>query len=207
MSFSEELYRISYYAGVQTVRLFHRMGRFLTLLFLPLRLLMRRIGNHFRRRRSLRIREGFAGVRRRFSQVGDRVRTAWKRHPLIGILQVLYLPIHALRHYRGFTRMMAGALAAVVAITILGGTLYYWSDTTFALALTDDSGEVWGYVTDESILQQGVAMAKERLGEMENANGVTMSSQVSLQIVPQADIWSRTEVCDYLMERSGVAKQ
>ncbi len=204
MTFSEQIYRVSYYAGVQTVRLMHRIGRFLTLLFLPLRLLFWRIGRSLRRKRSLRIREGLAGVRRRFVLAGQRVKAAWERHPLLGVLQVLYLPIHAVKHYKGAAQLLRHAVAGLAALLVLGGTLYYWSDTTFALALSDDSGEVWGYVADERVLQEGIAMANERLDGVEDAVAVSVSPKVSLQITPQISVWNKAEVCDYLLKQTEV---
>ncbi|MBP3435118.1 MAG: peptidoglycan DD-metalloendopeptidase family protein [Clostridia bacterium] len=204
----EELYRLSYYTGVQMVRLFHRMGRFFTLVFLPIRLLLWRTGNAMRQKRARRrIREGFAGLRRRFGVAGDRVRAAWQRHPLLGILQVLYLPIHAIRHYHGAARLVAHTVAGLTALAVLSGTLYYWSDTTFALALTDDSGDVWGYVLDERVLQEGITLAKERLGEAANEVSFDSSSAMSLQIIPQVSILDKHEVCDHLLGQTSVPMQ
>ena len=208
MTRGEELYRLSYYTGIQMIRLFHRMGRFFTLLFLPIRLLLWRIGTAARRKRAdRRIREGFAGLCRRFGMVGSRVRAAWERHPLLGILQVLYLPIHAVKHYHGAARRLVHAVAGLAALAILSGTLYYWSDTTFALALTDDSGDVWGYVADERVLQDGIAMAKERLGKTAGDISFDSASAVSLQIIPQVSILDKNEVCDHLIETTDIAVQ
>lgn len=207
MTMGEKLYRLSYYTGVQTVRLFHRMGRFFTLVFLPIRLLFWRISRSLQQRRSHRIREGVKGVICRFGVAGERVRAAWKRHPLLGVLQVLYLPVHAVKHYRGVARLTAHIAACALALTVLGGTLYYWGDTTFALALEDDSGEVWGYVSDESVLREGIALAKERLGDAAGTASLNSASAVSLQIIPQASILDQHEVCDYLLESTAVPMQ
>lgn len=207
MTIWEELYRLSYYTGIQMVRLFHRIGRFLTLVFLPIRLFLWRIGQSLRHRRSHRIREGFAGLVRRFGVARERVRAAWRRHPLLGILQVLYLPIHAVKHYHGAARMAAHIVAGAAALTVLAGTMYYWSDTTFALALADDSGEVWGYVADERVLLDGIALAKERLGDAAGAVPLGDSSAVSLEIIPQVSILDKHEVCDHLLGKTEVPTQ
>ncbi len=202
MTRGEELYRLSYYTGIQMIRLFHRMGRFFTLIFLPLRLFFRRVRRSLNRKKSYRVREGFAGLRRRFGKISELVRAAWNRHPLLGILQVLYLPIHAIKHYRGASKAFVHVAAGLAALTLLSATLYYWSDTTFALALTDDSGEVWAYVADERTYQKAVSLAKERLGEAaEEVSFSGTSAEMSLQIIPQASVWTENEVCDYLMEQ------
>ena len=207
MTMWEELYRLSYYTGVQMIGLFHRMGRFFTRIFLPIRLFLWRIGQAARYRRSHRIREGFRGLIRRFGIAGERVRAAWKRHPLLGVLQVLYLPIHAVKHYHGAARLAVHIAAGAAALAVLGGTLYYWSDTTFALALADDSGEVWGYVADERVLQEGIVLARERLGKNADTVSFGSSSTVSLQITPQVSILDKHEVCDHLLGKTEVPTQ
>lgn len=198
------VYRISYYAGVQTLRLLHRLGRFFTLLFLPFRLLFGRVVRVVRHRSDGRVREGFGGLRRRFSQAGDRVKEAWKRHPLLGVLQALHLPAEAAKHYKGFTRLVLTSTASLCALAILFGTMQYWGRTTYALALADDDGRVWGYVAQEEVLQDGVAMANERLGRLTATNALAVSPVISLQMIRQASIWDERQICDHLLSKAGV---
>lgn len=197
-----KLYRVSYYIGVQTLRLLHQLGRFLTLLFLPLRLLIWRAVRALLRRRNTRIREGLAGLWRRFAEAGTRVKGAWRRHPMLGVLQILYLPVAAAKHYKGLTRAVLTCIAIVSSLAILFGTFSYWGRTTYALALADDDGEVWGYVAEETVLQDGVAMANERLGRMTAANALTVSPSISLQVIRQAEIWNKQQVCDHLLAQT-----
>ncbi len=204
----EEFYRLCYYTGVQMVRLSHRVGRFFALVFVPIRVLFWRLGNAARQKRAnRRIREGFTGLFRRFRIAKDRVRTAWKRHPLLGILQALYLPVHAVKHYHSASRWLVRTTATLIAVAVLGSTLYYWSDTTFALALTDETGDVWGYVADERVLHDGVALAKERLGDDAHKLSFEASSDVSLQIIPQSSVLDKHEICDYLLEQTDLPMQ
>ncbi len=197
----EAVYRISYYTGVQTVRLLHRIVRFLTRLFLPLRLILWRAVRALRRAfKPRRHREGLAGVRKRIVVGGHRITEAWGRHPLYAIGWALWLPIAALRHYKAFTRTvtMLGAIACAAALMI--GTLRYWDNTTYALALTDSEGDVWGYVSDESVFQDGVAKAKERLGNTATEGVTAISPSLTLQMIRRADIWNGWQVCDRLLQ-------
>ena len=184
------------------MRQVRRIGRFLTLLFLPLRLLIWRGVRALRRlRKPRRQREGLAGVRKRIAVAVRLVKQAWKRNPLLAVPQLLYLPIAALRHYKAFTRTVVtlGAIACSAALMI--GTLRYWGNTTYALALTDEEGDVWGYVSDESVLQDGVAKAKERLGVVTD-NILAATPALTLQMIRSADIWNGWQVCDYLMQQA-----
>ncbi len=197
------LYDISYFVGIQTIRAMHRIIRFFTLLFLPIRLLIWRGARAVSRRRDPRVREGLAGLWRRFAEAGCRVARAWKRHPAAGIAQILYLPIAAAKHYKGFTRAVATVAAIACSLTLLFGTFQYWNQTTFALALSDGD-DVWGYIAEEAVLQEGVALANERLGAAASNQRLPTVSSMSLQMTRQADVWDKQQVCDYLLSETTV---
>ena len=198
---TEAVYRISYYTGIQTVRLCRRVLRFLTLLFLPFRLLVWRAVRAVRRALTpRRQREGWAGVRKRFVVAGRRVKEAWRRNPLLAVLWVLWLPLAALRHYKAFTRTVVTLTAVACSVAVMVGTLQYWNNTTYALALTDSDGDVWGYVSDEAVYQDGVAKAKERLGDTDAQDVAAITPSLSLQMIRREDIWDRWQVCDRLLK-------
>ncbi len=197
------LYRISYYTGVQTMRVFHRIGRFFTLMFLPLRLLLwRAVRAVGRLRPPKRHREGLAGVRKRLKASVRLVREAGNRHPLLAVLQVLYLPIAAAKHYKALTRAVVTLTAMGCAVAVLLGTIQYWGKTTYALALTDEDGDVWGYVSDESVWQDGAAKAGERLGSVVYDSFSENAPALSLRMIRQAALWDKWEVCDHLLRNS-----
>ena len=201
----EAIYRISYYAGVQTVRLFHRMGRFLTLLFLPLRLLWGRLVALLRKHRGRTLRAKLRTFGEHCAGGIRRVRAAWQQKPILGILQVLLLPLDAVRRYRRVAKGVLTVLAIVCAAGLLQATFRYWNSITFALALTDAEGETFGYVSDEAELQAGLAMAEERLENTETTIDTVVKPDVALHMIPQANILDRTQICDYVLSRTDVA--
>lgn len=197
---ADAIYRVSYYTGIQTVRLLRRIMRFLSLLFLPLRSLLWRSVRALRRLTTpRRHREGLAGVRKRVVVAGRRVKEAWQRNPLYAVGWVLWLPFAALRHYKAFTRTVITLTAIACSTALMVGTLRYWGNTTYALALTDNEGDVWGYVSDESVYQDGVAKAKERLGDTDIEDITAITPSLSLQMIRRADIWDAWQVCDRLL--------
>ncbi len=198
----QTVYRISYYAGVQTLRLLHRLGRFLTFLFLPLRLLFRRISDALRRHRGRTLRAKFATFWEHCTGAGRRVRKAWRKNPLIGVLQILLLPIEGIRRYRHIAKGAVTVAAIVVTAFVLHTTLRYWNSIAFALALTDSEGDTIGYVADESELQAGIAMAEERLETTNVTLEAAIKPDVSLHMIPQARVLERAEICDYLLLRT-----
>ncbi len=195
---------ISYYAGVQTLRLLHRMRRFFSLVFAPIWVLVRRLLQVIRRHRGRTLRAKFKTLIGHFREAGRRVATAWKEHPLQGLKQIALLPLPAFRRYHKHVKRLAVAAAIVCALWVLQFTLSYWGNISFALALTDAEGETWGYVSDESELQAGIAMARERM----QTTGVVLNTDdkvdVSLHMIPFANILNREEICDRLLERLDV---
>ncbi len=198
----DALYRISYYTGVQTLRLLHRLGRFFTLLFLPLRLAARRVFEVLKRHRGRTLRAKLATFGRYCVEACRRVKAAWQKQPVLGVLQVLLLPIAAVRRYRHIAKGAVTVVAIAATAWLLQETLRYWNSITFALALTDSEGDTWGYVSDESELQAGIAMATERLQTTGVTLEATVKPDVSLHMIPQASVLERAEICDYLLFRT-----
>ena len=196
------VYRVSYYAGVQTLRLFHRLGRFLTLLFLPLRLLVRRLNEVLHRHRGRTLRAKCVTFMEHCTDAGGRIREAWNKTPLLGIQQVFRLPFEALKRYRHIVKGVLTVAAIVLTAVLLRATLRYWNNITFALALTDSEGDTIGYVSDESELQAGIAMAQERLDTTDIVLESAIKPDVSLHMIPQASVLERVEICDYLLFRT-----
>lgn len=184
------------------MRLFYRIGRFLTLLFLPLRLLFKHIAVTLRRHRGRTLHAKLDTFVQYFTQAGRRVRAAWQKKPILGVLQAVWLPIEVMRRYWHITKGVATVVAIVTAAWVLQETFRYWNTITFALALTDAQGEIFGYVSDELELQAGIAMAEERLQMTEVALETTLKPDVSLHMIPQANILDKTQVCDYLLTRT-----
>ncbi len=200
------VYRISYYSGVQTIRLFHRMWRFLSLVFLPLQHVWWVWIRFARRHRGKRLREKLNGLCDRMHLAAQRVKTAWKRHPLWGVLQVLHLPVEAVRCYPRFSKSTATLALIMAAVAVLTATFRYWDNITFALAM-DSDGKTWGYVTDESVLQAGVNMAGERVASLGAAPLLNTTPTLSVRVVSQAQVFDAREVCEYLLSQSDLPLQ
>ena len=201
---TEELYALSYYAGVQTLRLLHRSGRFFAFILQPILFFLRRTLGNWLRRLGEGLREGFAALGDSFSRVGERVGAAWKRHPMEGVLAVLLLPVVACRRHRRGAGQLLRIGTALVALAVLIGTLQYWNGITYAMALTVD-GDVWGYVTDEDVLTDGAAMAQERAVGTVEWQGMAVQPTMSLSMTHEDAVLDKTQVCDLLLESSDLS--
>ncbi len=192
---------VSYYAGIQTLRLLHRFGRFFAFVLQPVLFFLRRTAGEMLSRAGNRLREWKKSFVRGSSRACEHVREGWKRHPLMGVAQVLLLPFTVLfrnrRSVYGFLR--AGAFVVAVAVFLL--TLQYWNGITYAVALESD-GDIWGYVSGETVLQEGFAMARERVSGSEDLQNLNAVPAMALSMVHENEILDKTQVCDLLLEKS-----
>lgn len=199
----KSVYAIFYYAGIQTLRLWHRIGRFFAFILQPVLFFLRRTAGAAMGHAMRELREGLTAFGRGVSQIGARVGAAWKRHPLSGIRQILWLPFEAMRRFPRFTRAVGRLCALTAAVAVLFGTLQYWQRLTYAVAL-ESGDEVWGYIADETVLQAGTNMALERLTGSQEIRQLEAVPAMSVSMVHQSDILSEAEVCDLLLRKSNL---
>ena len=70
-----------------------------------------------------------------FGMVGGIMKAAWQRHPALVIPQAMMLPWLAVRRHRKAAVSILNLAAPVAAAFVLVGTIQYWSNMTFAIAL------------------------------------------------------------------------
>lgn len=198
----ETVYRVSYYAGIQTLRLLHRIVRFLTFVFAPLRLIIRRLVTVFRQHRGRTLRAKIQTFLQYLIEAGRQLRDAWRQHPFrfFGVLWRLLTV--AVRRYSRPLISLATAVVILLSGVLLYTTYRHWSDITFGLALTDADGNTWGYVADEAELQAGITMAMERMEKTVSGLDAMVTPGVSLHMVPQATLLTRFAICDELLTRT-----
>lgn len=199
-----KIYAFLYYTGVQTLRLWHRLGRFFAFALQPVLFFLRRTVGKALRQFFSDLGEGFVSFGQGVSHIGERVAEAWKCHPVKGILKVLSLPFAGIRRFPRFTRAMLRTAAFLLSVTVLFSTLQYWQRLTYAVAL-ESGNETWGYIADESVLQGGTNMALERLVGSQELRRLNAKPAMSLSMVHQSDILSEAEVCDLLLRKSGLS--
>ncbi len=199
--FWKTLYAISYYAGVQTLRLLHRIGRFFAFIWHPLFFFLRRTIGAVASGVIRGLRARWRVLKRDMRHSRTRIAEAFRRHPLQGLWELLRIPFAALNRHRRMTRGLLRFAALVVAIAALLFTFQYWNGITYAVAL-ENNGDVWGYVADESVLQSGTAMAMERVNGVYEWKQMDAKPSLALSMVHESDILTSAEVCDLLLKKS-----
>ncbi len=193
----DRLFAVSYYAGVQTVRLIRKINRYSTLLLYPLFSLLRRTVGHAFRTAFTRFCERGKALGREIRAVGGMMRNT----PIRGTFAVVFFPAILLKRYPNASRRFFRFCAVLVATGVLLGTLQYWNGITYAVALNVE-GHVWGYVSDEAVLQEGLAMAQARVKSAEGWAALKAEPTMSLSMVHESDVLDTTQVCDLLLQKS-----
>lgn len=194
-------YRVCYLLGMQTLRIGKALARRLTKLLTPAIRVVRRGAFRMAARVSGWLQRSGRTLRGEFAQAGRLVREAWQRHPAIGILQALKLPVLAVRrHKKAVVRTLNMAMPAA-AVLVLALTVHYWSHLTFALALEYD-GQPLGYIRDESVYDDAAAMAAGRVINEGNAFQVECAPRLTLAVVSSSELLDQNALCDKILQFS-----
>lgn len=191
------VFAVSYYTGVQMLRLLRKIGRFLNLALYPLFSLFRRTVGRGIRSFAVRVSEWMVALKKEIVAV----LTMMRNTPLRGAFAVLFFPAILLKRYPNTSRRFFRLCAVLAATAVLFFTLQYWNDITYAVALSID-GNTWGYVSDEAVLQDGLAMAQDRVKSAEGWEALDAKPTMALSMVHESEILNKTQVCDLLLEKS-----
>lgn len=194
----EQGYRVCYLLGMQTLRIGKGISRRLVRGLTPAVRAVRRGTLRMAARFTAWLQRSGCTLRDEFAQAGRLVREAWQRHPAMGILQALKLPVLALRrHKKAVVRTLNVAMPAA-AVLVLALTVHYWSHLTFALALEYD-GQTLGYIRDESVYDDAAALAAGRVINEGNAFQVECAPRLTLAVVPTSELMDQNTLCDKIL--------
>lgn len=196
----DRIYAISYYAGVQTVRLLHRIGRFFAFVLQPVSFFLRRtVGTLFAQMMGA-VAGVFCSIGKGFKRVGHYIKHA----PLKAAGLLLRSPVLLFRHHPTFGRGIVRIIALTASVVLLTGTVRYWGGITYAVAL-EYGQDIWGYIADEQVWMTGSAMAAERVGSKESFTDAALRPSMALSMVHENEILTAEEVCDLLLKNSGLS--
>ena len=194
----EQGYRVCYLMGMQTLRIGKGLSRRLTKRLTPAVRTVRRGMLRVAARLAAWLRRSGRTLHDEFAQAGRLVHGAWQRHPALGFLQALKLPVLAVhRHKKAVVRTLNVAMPAAAAL-VLALTVHYWSHLTFALALEYD-GQTLGYIRDESVYDDAAALAAGRVINEGNAFQVECAPRLTLAVVPTSELMDQNTLCDKIL--------
>ena len=194
-------YLLCYRTGLFTIRFFRRTGRILGRLFRPAARLLCR-GVDWLLLRHVR---AIVAELKRFGQgfgiAGRRVAAAFRRHPLLAVLQVLMLPLTALRRHRKMAVSLLNLAAPVAACFVLASTLQYWAGKTFVLQLAY-GGESMGYISKASVFDSAADMAVGRVINTDNSFEVERTPKFTITMAGADQVLDEKTLCDKILRSS-----
>ena len=191
-------YRFCYVTGVQTIRLMKFTGRRAAHVFTPVGRLTYRLLDFLMLRHVRAVTHEVCRMGKGFVIAKQRVCTAYRRHPLMAVPQVLMLPVLALRRHRKACASILNLLAPVAAAFVLVSTVNYWSNVTFAISLEYDGQQI-GYIADESVFDAAANMATDRVINTDDSFEVERLPKMTIAVAEKADILDEAAVCDKIL--------
>ena len=128
----------------------------------------------------------------------------WEQKDTLSSLRMLLkVPLFSLYRHRKTVTQCATLLLPLLAAFILYGTVNYWSDVTFGLAV-EYQGQEMGYISDETIFASGADMASDRIiSTGESKFQVQRTPRLTLAVVKKDAFLSENEICDKILKTSG----
>ena len=185
------LYRYHYGLGLHTVRLFRRMGRFMTRVTAPLRRWMRYVWlrravrpAHRLRRRVRRLGEGFVALFRK------------------GETPFMHRVRQWFTAYTEEWFALGRFLGPVVGMVALVVTLGLWTNTDFCLNLTYQGSDL-GVVENAAVYDEGARLARDRVKNEDDSFSVDAVPVFTMTMQRHNTPLSYAEVCDGILRTAG----
>ncbi len=194
-------YTVSYWTGIQTVRIFRFIGKRAARLLTPVGRLLYKALDFLALRHLRAIGAEIVRFGKGFPLAGRRIKQAFQRHPLHAVGQVLLLPFLAVRRHHHALKSILNLAAPAAAVCALVFTVNFWTHQTFALAL-EYNGETLGYISDEGVFDSAASMATDRVINTDNSFEVERTPKMTLAMVSQTDIMDEKELCDSILRSS-----
>lgn len=137
-----------------------------------------------------------------FRLAGERVRAAKARGLFVTVLQVLALPMLALRRHRKVVARVGNVLMPIAASLVLLAVINYWSHLSFGLSL-EYEGHDFGCITDEQVFDAAAAMVNSRVCAAEDEGLQVRTPKLTLTVVSEQETLDEASVCDKIIASSG----
>ncbi len=195
-------YRYHYGVGVYTLRIGHRLRRWLT----PrVRRVWQAVCAAFYRRIGIRIQRQWRKLIAMFAAIPH----AWRQLRMDGkggikpffscMRRILRRGIKSYRNELLNLWRLLGPVAAAIVLVI---TLQAWSNVQFCLTLTY-AGQELGEIQNEQIYTAAAALANERVMNVDNSFSVEAAPKLAVTIQRNVQTMDENELCDAILRTAG----
>lgn len=203
MSIVNAVYPFCYYIGIQSIRFWRivqtrfwriaePIGRFFRALWKVL--VLSRVENlqaeKKRRHRQLEVEKA-------------KNRALWEEDRARSILRWIAYPFRAIWIYRRLVWTGFNYVAPVAAICVMAITINQWAQATYALYVSYDGQEI-GYVQDETVFEEGLALAQSRVASIDNTLSLSAdTADMAIATTQTSKLLDDHDVCNAILRAYG----
>lgn len=195
-------YRFHYGVGIHTIRLVRRFGRWLGRVTAPLRRILRFLWKRWAILPAHRLVRRARKVWGQMRPAGQLLAENFRKNPLLIFPCFFRLCHSALKHYWDELTALGRLLGPAAAALMLVVTILSWVNTDFCLNLTYQGNHL-GAVDSATVYDEGAALARGRVNNVDDSFHVDAVPVFTLQIQGKKATLSDHEVCDSILRVSG----
>lgn len=194
----EAFFRFCYVVGIRSIRCVKAIGRFTRGLWRPLMSGLYRAADRLLLRYCRKLAAEWRALRADFARAHERVQGVEKGKKRQRLHEMVTLAVLAVQRHRAMFRTMLNLAAPVAAVAVLIGTIWYWRQAHFALALEYD-GEPMGYIANESTYNTAAAAVQNMVIDADDSFNVQRSPRMVLAMVSPAELLDEQALSDRIL--------
>ena len=192
------LYNITYITGAQTLRILKRLEKRMDRFLYPLRDLCHRIYLRFFRRKLRMAHYSRVKIRSNLRWESDNLQAVRQKHGIRSAISHFWQA----RQHRAILSAVGHVVFPLVALLVLGGTIWFWNQQTYGLYLSYGEGES-AVVADEGVFDEASEMMNQRMMfETATATEINTVASYRLGIMEETQFTDASVICDNLIRSS-----
>ncbi len=192
------LYNITYITGAQTLRILKRLEKRVDRFLYPLRDLCHRIYLRFFRKKLRMAHYSRVKIRSNLRWESDNLQAVRQKHGIRSAISHFWQA----RQHRAILSAVGHVVFPLVALLVLGGTIWFWNQQTYGLYLSYGEGES-AVVADEGVFDEASEMMNQRMMfETATATEINTVASYRLGIMEETQFTDASVICDNLIRSS-----
>ncbi len=198
----EVVYMLCFTVGVRSIRCLKALGRFTRLIWVPIAHSLHRVLDFLLLRHLRKLWAEWRRMSKDYRLAREHMQQTARADRHRAFLQLLAMPIVAIRRHRGAFRAARNVVLPVVAAVVLVLTVHYWLGANFALAL-EYQGTSIGYIADEGVYANAATIVRSTIIDSDNSFIVEQSPDLYVKVLNSDATIGEEEVSDRIIAAIG----
>lgn len=198
----ETAYIICFMVGVRSIRCLKALVRFTRLLWAPIAHTLRRALDWLLLRHLRKLREECERITNDYRLAREQIHKTARANRLRAFLQLLAMPLLAVRRHRGVFRAIGNVALPVLAALVLVFTVQYWTGAGFVLAL-EYQGTPIGYIANEGVYADAATIVRNTVINADDSFVVEQAPALRVEVLDSDLTLGEHEVSDRILQAIG----